>query len=188
MRVVLSLVVILSALLAGCGGDTTKAVGTVPTAEGFAFTGADIAPRTPINPRYTCDGDNVSPTLTWTAAPSGTQELALVLEDPDAPGGTFTHWLAYGMPSGARAVPQGVPALPAVPGPTRLRQGKNGFGAIGYGGPCPPSGETHTYRFRLIALDTVLSLDPGVDREVFDKAIEGHVIAEARLEAPYTRQ
>ena len=175
-------------LLAACGGGSDSAqTGGPLSVEGFEFTGGDIVSGEPIDSRYTCDGDDVSPALTWARAPEGTQELALVVDDPDADG-TFTHWLAFGLPKGAVAVPQRVPALQTeIPGPTPLNQGKNDFGEIGYGGPCPPEGETHTYVIRLLALDATLGLAPGVDRSEFDAASKGHVIAEARLKAPYTR-
>jgi Raf kinase inhibitor-like YbhB/YbcL family protein len=110
--------------------------------------------------------------------PEGTQELALVLEDPDAPGGTFTHWLVYGVDPGSTWLPKG--ATPA-------RQGENDFGDDAYGGPCPPEGEEHRYVFRLLALHLPLELEPGVDRAAFDEAVAPHVLAEARLTATYAR-
>jgi Raf kinase inhibitor-like YbhB/YbcL family protein len=177
-------------VLAGCGGGEEESGSTAAplSVEGFEFTGGDITSGTPIAARYTCDGDNVSPAFTWTRAPEDTTELALVVDDPDAPDGTFTHWLAFGIPAASVAVPQRVPPLDRqVPGPTPMTQGRNDFGEIGYGGPCPPEGETHTYVFRLLALDTDLDLPPDADRAAFDAASNGHVIAEARLEAPYTR-
>lgn len=180
----LALVVLAAAGCGGGGGEERPA----PAVEGFEFTGGDIANGSPIDPRYTCDGDDVSPALTWARAPEGTAGLALLVEDPDAPDGTFTHWLAFGLPPATVAVPQRVPSSQSqIPGPTPLTQGTNDFGDIGYGGPCPPEGETHTYVFRLLALDAKLDLPPGADRAAFDAASEGHVLAEARLEAPYTR-
>jgi Raf kinase inhibitor-like YbhB/YbcL family protein len=177
-------------VLAGCGGGEEEGASTAAplSVEGFEFTGGDITSGKPIPARYTCDGDNVSPAFTWTRAPEGTTELALVVDDPDAPDGTFTHWLAFGIPAASVAVPQRVPPLERqVPGPTPMTQGRNDFGELGYGGPCPPEGETHTYVFRLLALDTDLDLPPDADRAAFDAASNGHVIAEARVEAPYTR-
>ncbi len=179
---------VVALLVAGCGGDGESTSGDPLSVSGFEFTGGDISEGEAINARYTCDGDDVSPALVWTGVPDGTKELALVVEDPDAPDGTFTHWLAFGLQKGAVAVPQRVPPLQTeIPGPTPMNQGKNDFGKIGYGGPCPPEGETHTYSIRLLALDTDLGLPPDADRAAFDAAINGHVIAEARLQAPYTR-
>ena len=185
---------VLAVCLAGCGGGgdqveagaPTNAGSTIPTAPGFGFTGSSaIAEGRPIDERNTCDGDDFSPRLRWTGAPAGTKELALVVEDLDAEG--FTHWLAYNLRSGAAGVPQGVPNSPQIPGPTPLLQGRNSFGDLGYQGPCPPEGETHTYRFRVVAIDAELNLPPGIDRVEFDETVEGHVIAEAVLDAPYTR-
>lgn len=181
-------------LLAACGGGnddgaapaTATDTATAAGAAGFEFTESEIVPGMPIDPRYTCDGDNASPALRWQGAPAGTKELALVVEDPDADG--FTHWLAYSMPAATAQLPQAIPTATDIPGPTPLFQGRNGFGDVGYSGPCPPAGETHTYVFRLLALDRELQLPAGLDRAAFDSASQGHVIAEARLEAPYTRQ
>lgn len=188
-RFVLLTALLIALLLAGCGGggDEEASADEPLTVNGFGFTGGDITEGSPIDARYTCDGDDVSPALTWSRAPEDTTELALIIEDPDAHGGTFTHWLAFGLPPASVAVPQRVPPLGRqVPGPTPLTQGENDFGAIGYGGPCPPEGETHTYAFRLLALDADVDLPPDADRAAFDAASNGHVIAEARLEAPYS--
>ena len=129
--------------------------------------------------RFTCDGDNLSPALAWEGVPEGTAELALVVEDPDAPGGTFTHWIAYGIdPSTTRLATGSTPAL----------EGKNEFGEIGYGGPCPPNGQKHHYVFRLLALHAPSELDSGVDRATFDAAVAPLLHAEARLTATYERK
>ena len=145
----------------------------------------DVSQDEPIDSRFTCDGNNVSPELRWGGVPEGTAELALVLDDPDADG--FTHWLVYAMrPSASRLPPVLQPAA-QVSGPTPLLQGQNDFGETGYGGPCPPEGETHTYVFHLLALDRELGLAQEADRSEFDEAVRGHVIAEARIEAPYER-
>ena len=128
--------------------------------------------------RFTCDGANVSPALRWTAPPARTRSLALRLDDPDAPGGTFTHWTLWGLPAAARGVA------------THVRwalQGRNTFGEIGYGGPCPPPGSRHHYVFRLYALDTRLSLRRGVSVAQFATALRGHVLASARLVGVYGR-
>jgi Raf kinase inhibitor-like YbhB/YbcL family protein len=174
--------VLLLTLATGCGGGgggsgTSLAEG--PAVEGFAFTtGSAVEEGLAIDARYTCDGENISPELAWRGVPEGTQELALVLEDPDAPGGTFTHWLVYGVDPGSTGLPKG--ATPA-------RQGENDFGDDAYGGPCPPEGEEHRYVFRLLALHLPLELEPGVDRAAFDEAVAPHVLAEARLTATYAR-
>lgn len=174
--------------VAACGGGGEEAVPEgATTAAGFVLTAAAFEPGGPIPPRFGCDGEDVSPALRWTGTPEGTVELALVLEDPDAPGGTFTHWLVYGLGSGATSLPEAVPREEEVGGPTPLRQGENDFGETGFGGPCPPEGEEHRYVFRLLALDAELALEPGADAGAFRAAAEGHVLAEARLSGTYER-
>ena len=174
------------ALFAACGGGGEKPAGTTAHgAAGFALQ-ASLGGET-IAARLTCDGDDVSPALTWKGAPDRTKELALVLEDPDAPGGTFTHWLIYGLSPGTTSLPEGLPDQAKLEQPIPLRQGKNDFGEIGYQGPCPPNGQTHRYVFRLLALDRELGLEPTADRGAFESAIEGHVIAEASVASSYGR-
>lgn len=170
-------------VLAACGGE--EAATTGPSVAGFELRAEAIAPGAAIEVRHTCDGEDVSPALGWEGVPDGTLELALVVDDPDA--GGFTHWLVYGLPSGVSGLPEGVPPTGEVEGPVPLRQGENDFGDTGWGGPCPPEGEEHRYVFRLLALDAELALDPGADRGDFENAVDGHVLAEARLEASYGR-
>lgn len=166
--------------VSACGGDDDEEpLVTGPSAPGFAFAQSAIAEGEPIDSRYTCDGEDVSPDLAWEGVPEGTAELALVVEDPDAPGGTFTHWLVYGLDPGETGLPEGAepPAL----------QGTNDFGNVGYGGPCPPGGETHDYVFRLLALDAATGLESGASRDELLAAVEGHVVAETQLTATYAR-
>ncbi len=134
---------------------------------------------------YTCDGDNVSPPLEWGDVPEGTQSLALIAEDPDAPGGTFTHWVLYNMPATLRRLPEDVRRDEILPNGTY--QGINSFQRIGYGGPCPPGG-THRYYFRLYALDAKLELPPGVGKEMLLEAMEGHILAQTEVMGHYSRQ
>jgi len=129
--------------------------------------------------RYTCDGADVSPPLTISDVPEGTVSLALVMDDPDAPGGTFDHWLVWNIPAGTTRIPEGAE-------PEGV-QGRTGFGRLGYGGPCPPSG-THRYRFKLYALDRTLDLPEGSGKSALESAMEGHVLAEALLEGRYSRR
>lgn len=128
--------------------------------------------------RHTCDGDDVSPPLAWTAPPAGTVSMALCLDDPDAGRYPFTHWLAWGLPAAAGSLGEGDPA-PA--------EGRNDFGAPGYRGPCPPPGKAHRYAFRLYALDAELELGPADRRLSFDAALEGHVLETAELTGTYGR-
>lgn len=129
--------------------------------------------------RYTCEGEDLSPPLAWSDPPPGTRSLALVVEDPDAPGRTFTHWLAWGIDPVARGLGEGE----AAP-----REGRNDFGAPGYRGPCPPLGHgPHRYVFRLLALDDDLDLPPGSGRRDLERAVHGHVLARAELVGLYER-
>ncbi len=139
----------------------------------------------PIPGHYTGDGRNVSPPLQWRDVPAGTRSLALVCEDPDAPRGTFTHWVAYNLPAESRELPEGVPAEPTLPDGTL--QGTNDFGRVGYGGPAPPAGKPHRYFFKLVALDGSLDVPPGATRPQLLAAVKGHVLGEAHLMGTYSR-
>jgi hypothetical protein len=146
-----------------------------------AFTEGELIPVV-----HTCDGANQSPPLEWGEPPAGTRSLALILDDPDAPSGTFTHWVLYGLPARARGLPQGVSTdeRPSQGGVN----GKNTAGRLGYIGPCPPAGPAHRYIFRLYALDVELQESPGLSKEQLLRSMEGHVIGEAELTGVYRRQ
>jgi Raf kinase inhibitor-like YbhB/YbcL family protein len=131
--------------------------------------------------QFTADGRNVSPPLKWTDPPAGAKSLALVCEDPDAPRGGFTHWIAFNLP----AEPGEIRAGGALP--DHAAQGKNDFGRIGYGGPAPPKGKPHHYVFRLLALDRPVDLRPGATKDQFQSTTAGHVVGEARLVGTYGR-
>jgi Raf kinase inhibitor-like YbhB/YbcL family protein len=135
--------------------------------------------------RYTCDGLDVSPPLSWGSVPDGTRSLALIADDPDAPGRTFVHWVIYNLPPDTQRLPEDVPNRQTLPG--GAAQGVNGVGGAGYTGPCPPSG-THRYFFKLYALDTELDLGGGATKEDLVGAMEGHILAEGRLMGTYRRQ
>lgn len=134
---------------------------------------------------FTCDGADDSPALQWTEPPVPTQSLALIVDDPDAPRGTWVHWVLYDLPATARELPEGVP--PEATLPSGARQGRNDFKKIGYGGPCPPPGPAHRYFFRLFALDRALGLQPGARRADVDRAMEGHILARAEVMGRYRR-
>ncbi|HEY9856247.1 MAG TPA: YbhB/YbcL family Raf kinase inhibitor-like protein [Stenomitos sp.] len=134
--------------------------------------------------QYACDGQNVSPELHWQDVPEGTESLAIICDDPDAPRKVWVHWVLYDLPAKTTHLAEQVP--PAERLPTGGTQGRNDFGTIGYGGPCPPSG-THRYVFQLYALDRKLGLQPGATKQQVLKAMQGHVIAEAQLTGTYTR-
>jgi len=156
---------------------------TPPTLE---VTSADFGHGEPIPQRCTCDGENRSPSLIWTGVPVETRSFALVCDDPDAPRGTWQHWLLYNLPAEACELDGGVPPKPELP--SGARQGINDSGDVGYGGPCPPPGKPHRYFFRLHALDSTLNLPPGVNRADLDRAIAGHVLAVGTLMGTYERR
>jgi Raf kinase inhibitor-like YbhB/YbcL family protein len=137
--------------------------------------------------RHTCDGEDVSPPLTLADVPAEAVTLALIVDDPDAPRGTFVHWLLWNIPLETGDLPEGVPAASAVPSLGRAVQGTNDFGRIGYRGPCPPD-RRHTYRFLLYALSRELDLESGARRSALEGAMKGVIIAQAELTATYERQ
>ncbi|MBF6559171.1 MAG: YbhB/YbcL family Raf kinase inhibitor-like protein [Candidatus Binataceae bacterium] len=139
----------------------------------------------PIPAVYTCSGENKSPGLTWTEGPSDTASFALLVEDPDAPGGIFIHWVVYNLPARRTVLPAGVAIAPTIAGGGV--QGMNQRGEIGYHGPCPPPGRAHHYNFRLYALDTTLDLKPGVDAATLKRAMAGHVLARGDLIGTFAR-
>lgn len=128
--------------------------------------------------KYTCDGQNISPQLDWSGLPDQTKSLVLIVDDPDAPGGTFVHWVLYALPADLKGLSEG--ASTGV-------QGANSFRKSGYGGPCPPKGSTHRYFFKLYALDTSLSLKPGASKADVEKAAGGHILAQGQLMGKYGR-
>lgn len=139
----------------------------------------------PIPRRYTCDGEDISPPLSWDGVPGEAKALVLICEDPDAPRGTWVHWVVYDLPPESKGLPGGLP-------PHKLlssggKQGLNDFGRIGYGGPCPPMG-VHRYVFSLYALDRPTGLPPGATRAMVGKAMEGHVVGMARIVGRYARK
>jgi Raf kinase inhibitor-like YbhB/YbcL family protein len=132
--------------------------------------------------KYTCQGQDLSPPLTWGEPPQGTESLALIMDDPDAPRGLFTHWVLYNIPQETRGLPEAVSAREL---PDGTLQGKNDFGEIGYGGPCPPAGSTHRYRFTLYALDQILDVKAGASRNQLIDAIKSHILAQGTLIGRY---
>jgi len=132
-----------------------------------------------------CDGANSSPHLAWSEIPVDTRRFALVCDDPDAPRGTWVHWVLFNLPADAVELAPGVPRTPELP--SGARQGLNDSGNIGYDGPCPPPGTPHRYFFRLYALDSALNLAPGVERSELDEAMVNHILADTALMGTYLR-
>lgn len=145
-----------------------------------AFSHGDVIPR-----HHTCDGDDRSPALRWQGAPAGTKAFALVCEDPDAPVGIWTHWVLFDVPGASQELAEGVAATPSLA--DGARQGKNDFGRLGYGGPCPPRGSNHRYFFKLFALSAPLDLEPGSSRKAVLEAVKGKTLAETELMGRYGR-
>lgn len=146
-----------------------------------AFQHEDMIP-----PRYTCDGEDISPELRWTGAPEGTKSFVLISDDPDAPVGLWVHWVIYEIPPTATGLPEAVdPSRDSLP--NGARQGVNSWSRIGYGGPCPPGG-THRYFFKLYALDCNLLLQSGATKSEVEKGIKEHILAEAVLMGRYSRK
>lgn len=135
--------------------------------------------------RFTCQGENLSPQLDWSGVPSGARSLALVVSDPDAPGGTFIHWVLYNLPPQTSGLPEGVPATERLS--SGAAQGRNDFGRIGYGGPCPPPGKPHRYIFTLYALDLAPDLPAGLNAARLNSLMRGHILAQASLTGLYQR-
>jgi hypothetical protein len=135
--------------------------------------------------KYTCDGADVSPPLKWEAIPEGTKSIALISDDPDAPMGTWVHWVLYNLGPDTRELQENIPPDETLP--NGAKQGITDFGRIGYGGPCPPSG-THRYYFKIYALDTTLNLTGKTDKARLVKAMQGHILAEGQLMGKYKRR
>lgn len=150
----------------------------------FKLTSPAFADGASIPRRHTCDGENRSPHLTWRDAPPGTRSFALIVDDPDAPSGTFTHWVLFDVPAGTTELPD------APPLGTVGRSGRNDFGKKGYGGPCPPKGHgPHRYFFKLSALDVeTLGVSDGATPAAVEKAMQGHVLTTAQLVGRYERK
>jgi Raf kinase inhibitor-like YbhB/YbcL family protein len=134
--------------------------------------------------KHTCDGEDISPPLAWDSIPEGTKTLALVCDDPDAPMGTWVHWVLFNLPADISELTEDIP--PERELESGAKQGTNDFRRIGYGGPCPPGG-THRYYFKLYALDAELDLEPGARKQQVLEAMEGHILAEGQLMGKYSR-
>ncbi len=152
---------------------------------GFDLKSSVFAPSGTIPRKHTCDGPDLSPVLEWTATPEGTRTLALICDDPDAPMGTWVHWVLYNLPGDVTGLPEGIPPTETIE--LGASQGTNDFGRIGYGGPCPPPGKPHRYYFRLYALDERISLSPGAKKKDLVRAMENHILGQAELMGTYGR-
>lgn len=192
--------VALAVVLGGCGGDPPETVpsettdvdlaGEEPAAEVevLEFTSTAFEPGSAIPVRHTCDGDDKSPPLAWSEAPQGTRSFAVIMDDPDAlevAGRIWVHWVIYNLPPPARSLADGIPRKFLLPAGARHGDGDSG---TGYYGPCPPPGRTHTYSFRLYALDVFLPVDEGLTKEGLLEAMQGHILATGEIQGTYARR
>jgi Raf kinase inhibitor-like YbhB/YbcL family protein len=154
----------------------------------FTISSPSFRNNQPIPVRHSCEGGDEAPELKWEGAPAGTKSFALICDDPDAPGGTWVHWVTYAIPATTTELPENVAKTDTVAALGGLNQGMSDFGKVGYGGPCPPRGHgVHHYCFRLYALDAELKLVPRVTRKQLDAAMKGHILAETELVGTYQR-
>lgn len=185
--VVLLVIVVLAVILVllfyswrGLGGvPQSGGEGVVEFTLKSVFANNSTIPR-----KYTCDGDDLSPPLSWEGQPEGTVSYVLIVDDPDAPAGVFTHWVLYNVPGNLTSLPEGIPRGKET---AYGYQGRNDFGDYGYGGPCPPKGRPHRYFFKLYALNTTLDLPPGARKSDVERAMKNHVIGETQLVGLYGR-
>jgi Raf kinase inhibitor-like YbhB/YbcL family protein len=170
--------------LGACGnasrGEQEPATDNALQLTSSVFTSEGTIPAT-----YTCDGEDKSPPLSWAVPPASVQSIALIVDDPDAPVGTWVHWVLFNLPPTTISLPEGVPADANIPGGGV--HGSNSWQQAGYGGPCPPKGSTHRYFFKLYALDMSLDLKPGASKSDVEQAMAGHILAEGRLVGLYGR-
>jgi Raf kinase inhibitor-like YbhB/YbcL family protein len=168
----------------GCqGNQSLSKSGVEPmkiTVTSTAFQEGETIPK-----QYTKDSKDVSPPLKWDSAPDGTKSFALICDDPDAPRGTWVHWVLFNLPADTRSLEEGVPTSETLP--NGARQGKNDFGDVGYGGPKPPPGKRHRYFFKLYALDAALDLQSGATKAQVEGKMKGHVIGDGQLMGKYAR-
>ena len=184
MRNTFLLIVAINILLSACGTITTPTEAVVTkqlTITSDAFSSGQSIPA-----KYSCIGRNISPPLSWSEPPAGTQSFALIMDDPDAPVGTWVHWVLYNIPLAKRDLQEDLPITGKNMDPNAIYVGKNSSGNIGYDGPCPPSG-THRYIFKLYALDTTINLLPGVSKEQVLKEMDGHILAQGELVGTFSK-
>ena len=150
------------------------------------LTSAVFAPGEAIPARYTCDGEDISPPLAWSDPPPGTRSYSLIADDPDAPVGTWVHWVLFNLPADSRGLPEGVPDDAELSDGSL--HGHNGWRRLGYGGPCPPPGKPHRYYFKLYALDAALTLPFETNKAQLEEAMKNHILGEAQVMGTYKRQ
>ena len=178
-----TILMLFSSAMVGCAGQALVPQEEAEMTLSLSSTAFKEGDKIPV--KYTCDGEDISPPLEWGEPPQKTQAFVLIVDDPDAPGGVFTHWVLFNIPGDVRQLGEGVPAQERLQ--SGALQGKNDFGRIGYGGPCPPRGPAHRYRFTAYALDKTLDLKPGISKKQLLDGMKGHVLAQGQLMGTYQR-
>jgi len=168
----------------GCGSSLT-ATSEGETIMNLQITSSAFTEGSSIPKKHTCDAEDASPNLAWSGIPAGARSLALIVDDPDAPGKTWVHWVIYNITPNLAGLPEGVVKSATVEGIGA--QGVNDFRQTGYGGPCPPRGKPHRYFFKLYALDVQLNLKSGATKTELEKAMQGHILAQGQLMGTYGR-
>lgn len=190
MRLIFRVFIIIILLFAfsACqkGKNEIKKAEDVTAMQDFSITSTAFQHGQMIPSKFTCDGANVSPALEWGNIPEGTKSFALICDDPDAPMGTWVHWVIYNIPVQITSLQEGVPKQDTLS--EGIAQGKNDFGFNGYGGPCPPRGNPHRYFFKLYALDIQTHFEPGLSKQELLDRIQNHVIKKAELMGKYQRK
>lgn len=179
---ILVIVIVLGAVIAARGEDKEDAMASL------TISSPSFQSDQPIPAKHSCEGDDASPALKWSGAPEGTESFALICDDPDAPGGVWTHWVIYGIPATTSELPEGVAKTDTVAALGGAKQGVNSFGRVGYGGPCPPRGHgAHHYHFKVFALKGAVDLPPRASRSQLERAMRGHILAQGDLVGTYER-
>lgn len=185
---VVALGLMITASIVACHSQSKPATPVAETAtpnkNELKLTSVAFQQGQPIPRQYTCDGINVSPPLEWSGTPKSAKTIAIIADDPDAPAGTWVHWVLYNLPADNIGVVENVPSTETLK--AGASQGKNDFGKIGYGGPCPPSG-THRYFFKVYALDSEVPLTAGATKADLEKAMAGHIVLQGQLMGTYRR-
>ncbi len=190
MKIYPFIFVLLIAVISGCTAvkdDTEANVTEVNTMQNISISAEAFRDGDMIPAEYTCDGKDVSPVLSWSGIPQGTKSITLIMDDPDAPRGTFVHWVLYNIPAEAQKLPKAIQGKETLSDGSRHGSTDFGKGTVGYGGPCPPPGKPHRYYFRIYALDAKLDLPPGASRSEVEKAMKGHILAKGELMGKYGR-
>lgn len=173
-------------ILVSCSGGDSEPMLQEEVAVNIEVTSPAFTEGATIPVEHTCDGEDISPPLKWKALPDNTKSIALISDDPDAPGGTWVHWVLYAIPPDVTEFPAGVLRSQVLS--NGARQGKNDFNRLGYGGPCPPKGSPHRYFFKVYALDIEVDLVPGATKSELLQSIDGHILAQGQLMGRYQRR